>query len=77
MKKPTQKQKIEMYEKFIDNLALYAEVGNAKLLWTLIDNAAEFSYAHRVGNGEYEEEQQEKIIAAKFWNLTTVPDVFL
>ena len=61
-----------MYEKFIDNLALYAEVGNTKLLWKLIDNASDFSYAHRVGNGEYEEEQQEKIIAAKFWKLLDI-----
>ena len=72
IKKPTLKQKVEMYEKFIDNLALYAEVGNTKLLWTLIDNASDFSYAHRVGNGEYEEEQQEKIIAAKFWKLLDI-----
>lgn len=71
-KKPTLKQKVEMYEKFIDNLALYAEVGNTKLLWALIDNASDFSYAHRVGNGEYKEEQQEKIIVAKFWQLLDI-----
>jgi hypothetical protein len=68
MKKPTNKEKIIMYERFIDTLALHADVGSSNL-GRLINNASNWAYAHRVGNGELTEKQQEEIIAKKFWKL--------
>ena len=57
-----------MYERFIDTLALHADVGSSNL-GRLINNASNWAYAHRVGNGELTEKQQEEIIAKKFWKL--------
>ena len=71
-KKPTQKEKIEMYEQFIDRLALYAETGNTELVQKLIYNASSFSYAHRAGNGELSEKEQDKLITTNFWELINI-----
>lgn len=73
MKKPTNKEKIMMYERFLDTLALYADVGSSNL-GRLISNASNWSYAHRVGNGELTEKQQEEIVAKKFWKLLDMED---
>ena len=77
IKKPTLKQKVEMYEKFLHDIQMYNVCGRADLIKILIDNACNWSYAHRVGNGEHSEKRQDNIVAAKFWKLTTVPDIFL
>lgn len=71
-KQPTLKEKVKMYEQFLDCLALYAETGNNCLVQDLINNAGDWAYAHRVGNGELSEKQQDQIIAAKFWKLMDV-----
>lgn len=75
MKKPTLKQKVEMYEKFLHDIQMYSVCGRGDLIQILVDNACSWSYAHRAGNGEYTEKKQNDIITAKFWKLTTVPDV--
>ena len=75
-KKPTQKQKIEMYEKFLHDIQMYSVCGRADLIKILIDNACSWSYAHRCGDC-YSEKQTDKIVNAKFWKLTTVPDILL
>ena len=71
-KQPTLKEKVKMYEQFLHNIALYAETGNNSLVQDLINNAADWSYSHRVGNGELSEKQQDQIIAAKLWKLLDV-----
>lgn len=71
-KQPTLKEKVKMYEQFLHNITLYAETGNNKLVQDFINNAADWSYAHRVGNGELSEKQQDQIIATKFWKLLDV-----
>lgn len=68
-KQPTLKEKVERYEQFLDNLALYADTGNTQFLQDLINNASDWSYAHRAGNGEYSDKKQDEIIASKFWKL--------
>lgn len=75
MKKPTLKQKVEMYEKFLHDIQMYSVCGRADLIQILIDNACSWSYAHRVGNGEYSDKKQNYFITNNFWKLTTVPDV--
>ena len=77
IKKPTLKQKVEMYEKFFHDIQMYSTSGQVGLIQILINNACDWSYAHRVGNGELSEKQQNNIIAKKFWKLTTVPDILL
>ena len=75
MKKPTLKQKVEMYEKFLHDIQMYSVCGRRDLIQILVDNACSWSYAHRVGNGEFSDKKQDKIVATNFWKLTTVPDV--
>ncbi len=66
-------EKVRKYERFLHALQMYAEVvmDGAKVK-KLIDNACNWSYAHRRGNGEYSEEEQEAIIKKAFYKLTEV-----
>lgn len=64
-----------MYEQFLHNLQMYSVCGRGDLIQILVDNACSWSYAHRVGNGEYSDKKQDKLVAANFWKLTTVPDI--
>ena len=75
IKKPTDKEKIQMYEQFLHNLQMYSFCGRGDLIEILLNNACNWSYAHRAGNGELSEEEQDAAIHRKFWKLTTVPDV--
>lgn len=69
IKPPTNEQKIKMYEGFLHDINLAVTCCDGKMLNRLIENADEWSYSHRVGNGEYSDKEQEQIIAAKFWKL--------
>lgn len=69
IKPPTNEQKIKMYEGFLHDINLALTCCDEKMLNQLIKNADAFSYAHRVGDGVYSDEEQEQIIAAKFWKL--------
>lgn len=68
-KNPTLKQKIEIYEKFLHNINLMLLCGKQTELQKLIANADSWSYAHRQGNGELSEREQQKLINAHFWKL--------
>ncbi len=73
MKTPTQKQKIAEYEKLLHNIQLYAEVTlNNDKVCKLIKNICSWSYAHRVGNGELSEKEQQIGINKCFYNLNNV-----
>jgi hypothetical protein len=72
MKTPTLKEKVKMYEDFLHKLDLMQVCGDNESVKKLLVNASSFSYAHRVGNGEYSEREQQKIINAKFWRLVDV-----
>lgn len=66
----TDKEKIAKYEQFLHQLQLYAEVTlNPEGVRKLISNACSWSYAHRRGNGEYSEKEQQAIIDKAFHKL--------
>jgi len=69
MKKPTQRDKIVMYESFLHKISLLVTAGNNEGIRQLVQNADSWSYAHRVGNGEYTDKEQQKIIDSTFWKL--------
>ena len=71
---PTDKEKIQQYEKFLHAINMSIMSHNHKRIEGLIHNADMWSYAHRVGNGEYSDEQQDKIIASAFWKLCQTND---
>jgi hypothetical protein len=75
VRKPTQKEKIEMYEKLLHDIDLSCSVGRTDLLEILLGNINSWSYAHRCGNGEYSEKEQNQLIYKKFWKLATIPDI--
>ena len=67
---PTLKDKIQKYEEFLHLLQLNAEVSmNPANVKKLIENACAWSYAHRRGNGELSDKQQNKIIEDAFEKL--------
>ena len=74
IKIPTLKEKVKMYEDFLHQLSLYVTCGDSEKIRQLVHNADNFSYSHRIGNGEYSDKIQSKIIAAKFWKLLEIKD---
>lgn len=65
-----QQDKIKMYEQLLHLLQLnYAVTLNSGNVKKLLDNIDRWSYAHRCGNGEYAEAEQNKMIEAAFWKL--------
>lgn len=70
---PTMKEKIAKYEQFLHMLQLNAEVAmDMKNTQRLIARACDWSYAHRRGNGELSDKQQQKIINTAFNKLTDI-----
>ena len=66
-------EKVEKYEQFLHDLNMYAEVTlNHKKAQRLVNNACDWSYAHRVGNGELSDEEQDAKIRRAFDRLTKV-----
>lgn len=71
----TDQEKIETYELFLHMLQMYAQVSmNDAGVRRLIDNACNWSYAHRRGNGEYTDEEQQELIDKAFRKLCKVKD---
>ena len=65
-------EKVRMYERFL-HLINTAQVSmNNDMMRQLIRNADNWSYAHRVGNGEYTDEEQDEMIRKHFDKLCDV-----
>lgn len=68
-----QQYKIRVYEQFLHSLNMYAAiVMDGQKVKKLIDNACRWSYAHRAGNGELTEEEQDNLITNAFGALNDV-----
>lgn len=66
-------EKVKKYEEFFHMLQMHACVTlNQSAVKTLINNACNWSYAHRIGNGEYTDEEQQRIIDKNFNKLTEI-----
>jgi len=69
------RKKVNQYESFLHSLQLHAEVCmEDEKTKRLVSNACSWSYAHRRGNGEYSDEEQEAIINKAFHKLTDLGD---
>ena len=71
-KTPTLKEKVEQYEEFLHNINMHMLCGDSAGIQKLLNNADSWSYAHRVGNGELSERQQQKAVNKCFWNLNNL-----
>ena len=72
MKTPTDAEKIKMYQDFLHKINLCCTCMRDDIMRKLIQNADSWSYAHRVGNGEPTEEEQQAFVNARFWELLKV-----
>jgi len=64
-------EKIRTYEAFLHKLQMFVQVTlDKKSVSKLISNACDWSYAHRVGNGQYSDREQQAIIDKVFKKLT-------
>lgn len=69
----TLEEKVRMYESLLHSIQLHAEVCmNDDVTRQLIQNICSWSYAHRRGNGEPTEEEQQAMIDKAFDKLCTV-----
>lgn len=66
----TLQAKVRKYEEFLHAINMAQVACNRERMHKLIDNAFNWSYAHRVGNGEYTDEEQDAIVQRAFERLT-------
>lgn len=74
MKTPTLKQKVYQYESFLHKINEFIISCNNDGIKELIENADNWSYSHRVGNGEHSDREQQRIINNAFWKLLDTPN---
>jgi hypothetical protein len=64
------REKVAMYEGLFHDLQMYAEVTlQEDKVIRLVKNVCRWSYAHRVGNGEHTEEEQDQVVRKAFERL--------
>jgi hypothetical protein len=68
----TDKEKIQKYEEFLHTLQLYVVAMDSAAIGRLVAKACDWSYAHRVGNGQHSDEEQQAIVDECFNKLTDV-----
>jgi hypothetical protein len=73
MKTPTNKEKILQYESFLHKINSFIVSCNNDGIKELVENADNFSYSYRVGNGEPSDREQQQIINKAFWKLLDTP----
>jgi hypothetical protein len=73
MKTPSLKQKVEQYEAFLHAINSFLICGCNTGIQELVQNADQWSYSFRVGNGELSDREQQKIINTAFWELLNTP----
>lgn len=76
MKTPNQKEKILMYESFLHKINSFIVSCNNEGIKELVENADNWSYSHRVGNGEPSDREQQRMINNAFWKLLDTPKTY-
>lgn len=64
------KQKIQKYEEFLHAITYAVTACNHERVRKLIDNAFRWGCAHRVGNGQYTDEEQQELVDRATEQLT-------
>lgn len=72
MSKPSKKLKAELFDQIVNEANLAKITSDGTRIRMIVDAMDSYSYAHRVGNGENTERQQNKIIARAWENLVKV-----
>jgi hypothetical protein len=72
MKAPTLRQKVDQYESFLHKINSFIVSCNNDGIKELVENADNWSYAHR--RGEFvTDSQRDKMINSAFWKLCDTP----
>lgn len=74
MKTPTLRQKVDQYESFLHKINSFIVSCNNDGIKELVENADNWSYCHRVGNGELSDRVQQQLINNSFWKLLDTPN---
>lgn len=70
VKKPTLKRKVQVYESLLHALQLnYSVAMNREAVTELLDRIDRWSYAHRCGNGQLSDAEQQRYINQCFEKL--------
>jgi len=68
---PSPEEKVRVYERLLHDLYFASEVEmNGDKVRDLLGRISRWSYSHRVGNGEFSEEEQNEIIERAFRKLS-------
>jgi len=59
-------EKVRVYEAFLHRIDLYRTCRNKEKLVAALDKISNWSYAHRMGNGKYSDEEQDRMIENTF-----------
>ena len=76
MKSPTNKEKILQYESFLHKINSFIVSCNNDGIKELVENADNWSYSHRISNGELSDREQQKLINNAFWKLLDTPKTY-
>lgn len=63
-----------MYESYLHKINMFIVSSNNDGIAELIQNADNWSYSHRVGNGELSDRKQQQLINNSFWKLCETPE---
>ena len=73
MKKPTLRQKVELYEDYLHKINMLVTSCNNDGISELVHNADMWSYAHRKGEC-VSDKQRDQMIVNAFWKLCDTPE---
>ena len=74
MKTPTLRQKVDQYESFLHKINSFIVSCNNDGIKELVENADNWSYSHRISNGELSDRVQQQLINNAFWKLLDTPN---
>lgn len=73
-KRPTLKDKVRVYEAILHDLHFHSSVTmRHDMVMECLRRISAWSYAHRAGNGEPSESEQQQMIDNAFWQLDMYP----
>lgn len=74
MRKPTLREEAEVFHKIMHAANLMHITGKAEHFKKIVHAMDNWSYAHRVGNGENTDREQQQAINKAFWQLKEIVD---
>jgi hypothetical protein len=74
MKNPTLKEKVAKYEEFLHKINMFVICCDNDGVAELVQNADNWSYMHRISNGELSDKKQQELINNAFWKLCDTPE---